>query len=63
MNDNVIHLAFTNERAEPGARDLLSCAHCKNKTFRAVYQGDQTFPLLQCAACEWYLGRFGWAQE
>lgn len=60
MNDKVIYLAYQNERLVPDGRELLACAHCRNKTFVVVYDGAG-FPLLQCPACGCHLGRVGWA--
>lgn len=61
MNDNVVHLAFRNDKIEPDVRDLLACKGCRNKTFTIVYQGAEAFPLVQCPACGCHLGCIGWA--
>lgn len=60
MSDKVIFLAFRNEKIEPGVREFLSCKHCSNKTFTMVWQGDDAFPLCQCAACGNHIGYVGW---
>lgn len=58
---DVVFLAYSNEKVEPDGRDFLSCKVCRNKTFTAIYEGAEAFPLMQCAACGNHLGRFGWA--
>ena len=63
MGDKVIYMAFKNERVEPEGRDFLACKVCRNKTFTAIYQGEQAFPLMQCAACGAHIGNIGWPDE
>jgi hypothetical protein len=63
MNEKVVFLAFSNERVEPEGRDFLACKYCRNKTFTAIFEGAETFPLMQCAACGSHMGHFGWAHE
>lgn len=64
MSDNVVHLKFSTDKAEPDTLGMLSCSHCRNKTFRMLYDlVPEGFPMLQCAACGAHIGRIGWACE
>jgi len=63
MSDKVVYLAFSSEKVEPEGRSFLACKACRNKTFTAIYEGEQTFPLMQCAACGCHIGKFGWAEQ
>lgn len=62
MSD-VVYLAFKNEKLELDGRDFLACKPCRNKTFTVIYEGAESFPLMQCAACGCHIGRLGWANE
>lgn len=62
MSEKVVYLAVSNPRVERGARDMLSCKVCKNKTFIVVYTPDD-YPMLQCPACGQHLGKMGWVSD
>jgi hypothetical protein len=64
MNEKVVFLAFANPRKlELDARDFLACKACRNKTYLMIFQGEQSFPLLQCAACGNHAGYWGFAGD
>lgn len=63
MTDKVVFLAFSNKELVRDQRDLMACNLCRNKAFAIVYQGDETFPQLECTACHNHLGKVGWAEE
>ena len=62
MNEKVVFLAFKNDQMEPDMRDLIACKVCRNKTFIVIYKLE-SFPLLQCAACQTQIGHFGWTDD
>jgi len=61
MTERVVYLAYRNPNAEPEARDMTACSHCRNKTFLIVHDKPEGFPMIQCAACGAHIGRMGWA--
>lgn len=61
--EKVVFLAFKNDQLVEDQRDLMACKHCRNKAFSVVYQGEEAFPVLQCTACGFHLGRVGWPNE
>lgn len=61
--EKVVFLAFKNDQLVPDQRDLMACNHCRNKAFAIVYQGTDAFPLLECTACHFHLGKVGWAND
>ena len=64
MSEKVVFLAFTNpEKTTTEAVEFLVCRRCTNKTFTAVYDPGNPYPMLKCAACGDGLGRFGWAPD
>ena len=60
---NVIHLAFENPNLDVGRLSLLACKECRNKTYTLTFDGQNTFPLLRCAACGNNAGRMGWYHD
>lgn len=62
MSEKVVYLAFKSDELVADARDLLACKSCRNKTFTVVYDGDESFPVLQCPACGNHLNRIGFAE-
>ena len=50
MTERVVYLAYRNPNAEPEARDMTACSHCRNKTFLIVHDQPEGFPMIQCAA-------------
>lgn len=63
MSGNVIHLAFKSPHVEDDMFALLSCRHCRNKTFTLNCDQVEGFPLMKCAACGQHIGRMGWAHD
>lgn len=63
MSGEVIHLSFRSPHVEDGERALLTCKNCQNKTYLMVCDKPDTFPLMQCAACQQHMGRMGWAHD
>lgn len=62
MSENVIHLAYSNEKVSPASIQMHACVSCKNKTFTA--RADiGPFPVLYCAACGMLIGAFGWVDD
>jgi len=59
----LIELKFRCGAVEEDQRALLACANCKNKTYRIVADEPGDFPLMECAACNGHIGRFGWAHD
>lgn len=59
-DDKVVFLAFRNDAPTEASEEVVSCAQCKNKTWKAVYGAASGFPLLRCACCGFDAGRFGW---
>lgn len=63
MSENVVFLKFKSPHVEDDERALLSCRNCRNKTFRLVCDKVDTFPLMQCCACNQHIGRMGWWRD
>jgi hypothetical protein len=64
VSEKVIFLAYTNpKKLEQEWRDALSCKVCRNKTYTLTWVGEQSFPLLQCAACGSHAGYWGFAGD
>lgn len=63
MSEKVVFLAWSNTKVVVGGRDFLSCTPCKNKTYTIIWQGDEKFPLVQCAACGNHIGYMGWVDS
>lgn len=62
--EKVVFLAYSNpKKLEADVRDLLACMKCRNKTYIMVFQGEQSFPLLQCTACGSHAGYWGFAGD
>jgi len=63
MNENVVHLAFTNPNlVKAEERAYLACRVCSNKTYLLLHFDDE-FPTMQCAACGQHMGKMGWASK
>ncbi len=61
MTDNLIFLTFTNGKAPvDGAKSMLACAACRNKTFTCRTDLGE-FPVMECSACDAQIGAFGWS--
>lgn len=64
MAGEVIHLEFRSPHVEEDMMALLSCKHCRNKTYTLTLdQPPGSFPLMRCAACGQHIGRMGWAHD
>jgi len=65
MSDDkkVIFLAYRNDEPTEATQEVLSCATCKNKTWKAAYFNGRGFPTLVCACCGHSAGQFGWVNE
>lgn len=63
MSDKVVFLAHRNDKVSTEYTEHLTCSNCKNKTYKATYEGNSEFPLLSCAACGNLAGYFGWVEE
>lgn len=57
----VIFLKFHSAEQDEDAMCFMACRHCRNKTFTHTWTGEQSFPLVRCAACGNHIGRIGWA--
>ena len=61
---NVVFLAHRNPNIDTTSTEILACANCKNKTWKAVYEASgDGFPRLSCVICGTDGGRFGWVNE
>ena len=60
--ENVVYLAFSNEKLEPETLSFLACKNCRNKTYKFMYEADDAFPKAVCAGCGVVLGKIGWAE-
>jgi len=61
--EGVVFLAFDNPKLDPDNRTpLLSCAQCRNKTYR-VEIFEECGGRVYCAACNTYIGKMGWMPE
>lgn len=60
---NIIHLAFKSPHVQDDMFAMLSCKHCKNKTFTFNMDDVGGFPLMKCAACSAHIGRMGWVHN
>ena len=62
--ENVVFLAFSNPALEQDHVSLLGCRLCRNKTFKVIPHVDsQKFPAMHCAACDTFIGYFGWSDS
>lgn len=63
MSGNVVFLEFRSPHVEDDQRALLACKNCRNKTFKLICDKPESFPLMQCCACDAHMGRMGWAHD
>lgn len=63
MTGEIVELKFRSPHVEDGARAMLACSECRNKTYLLIDDRPGDFPLMQCAACGQHCGRMGWAHD